>query len=215
MASAGKQRLRRSGASAVQRVSDDDDEVLNVKSQTDQHTDTLPHTPAHSCTHLYNVLQTYVACGRLRCCCRCCCFCSWLRPSRLSQTTNLPQQPRLSQMLNGIWGQQQQTAECLLPFPACLLFEFHFIFFSASALAFPRHSRNMSAVSLASFSGSLSYWFAKKVLTKGEREKDEEGEKGGGQLLPFSVLRVVLTRLSFCHLQQLCQQQHVQRRGSL
>lgn len=74
----------------------------------------------------------------------------------------------------------------------------------------------MSAVSLASFSGSLSYWFAKKVLTKGEREKDEEGERGGGgQLLPFSVLRVVLTRLSFCHLQQLCQQQHVQRRGSL
>lgn len=51
MASAGKQRLRRSGASAVQRVSDDDDddeEVLNVKSQTDQHTDTLPHTLLHT-----------------------------------------------------------------------------------------------------------------------------------------------------------------------
>lgn len=38
----------------------------------------------------------------------------------------------------------------------------------------------MSAVSLASFSGSPSYWFAKKVLTKGEREKDEEGERGEG-----------------------------------
>lgn len=99
VASAGKQRLRRSEASALQRVSDDD-EVLNVKSQTHIHIHTLEtQTHTHFCIHLYNVLQTYVACGGL-------CCSSWLRPSRLSQTTNLPQQPRLSQMLNGILGQQ-------------------------------------------------------------------------------------------------------------
>lgn len=54
VASAGKQRLRRSEASAVQRVSDDDDEVLNVKSQTH----TLTHTHRHSHTLTHRLLHT-------------------------------------------------------------------------------------------------------------------------------------------------------------